>query len=101
MRLLKKLTATAVATAAIGTAFATAAPAYAAGGTAPSCIVRSVHNDQDGFSVILVNKCGRTMRVQVVVSYAPDGPCYTMAAGAQEYYRYDGTWGLYDRTAVC
>ncbi|MEU9619398.1 MULTISPECIES: beta-Ig-H3/fasciclin [unclassified Streptomyces] len=102
MRLLRKLAATAATTAALSAAFTVAAaPASAAGGTAPACIERYVNNDQDGFSVGLYNYCGKTMRVQVIVDYAPDGPCYTIAKDGYKHYRYDGILGLYSRTAVC
>ena len=81
---------------------ASAAPAApAAGGTAPACISRYVNGTVDGFDVLLTNNCGRTMRVQVVVKYASDSPCYTLRAGAQKLYSYEGITGQYDRTAVC
>lgn len=41
------------------------------------------------------------MRVQVVVSYAPDSLCYTLAPKGDELYVYRGILGIYDRTAVC
>lgn len=81
---------------------ASAAPAApAAGGTAPACIGRYVTNTPEGFDVHLTNNCGKTMRVQVVVEYAGDSPCYKLAAGASKLYIYEGVLGRYDRAAVC
>jgi hypothetical protein len=94
----------ALAVGAVAAAFAggiAASPAQAAGGTAPACVIRSVSNEIDGFSVYLENTCTNTMRVQVIVSYAPDSPCYTLSPGESEVYLYEGILGIYDRTAVC
>ncbi|MEW2289341.1 beta-Ig-H3/fasciclin [Streptomyces sp. NPDC047841] len=102
MRLRRNLAAAAAATAVVSGMFAASSPAaYAAGGTAPACIARFVSGTQDGFLVGLTNNCGKTMRVQVIVSYAPDSPCYTLGPGAHQSYYYEGILGLYDRTAVC
>jgi hypothetical protein len=109
MRLLRSLALTAAATAAIGGAFAapaahaasTTAPAPLAGATAPACISRYVTGTVDGFDVLLTNNCGKTMSVRVVVSSAPDSPCYVMSAGSHVLYTYEGIFGNYDRTAVC
>jgi hypothetical protein len=100
MPALNRIAAATVAAAALGAASISTAPAaYAA--TAPACVVRSVHNDANGFSVFLVNKCTKTMKVQVIVDWAPDSPCYTIPVGGERYYRYDGLLGFYNSTAVC
>ncbi|MBC2866061.1 beta-Ig-H3/fasciclin [Streptomyces mexicanus] len=104
-----RATGVAVVTAAVlGGALAATAPAAsaapaapAAGGTAPACISRYVTGTVNGFDVLLTNNCGKTMRVKVVVKYASDSPCYTLRAGADKLYTYEGITGEYDRTAVC
>ncbi|GGZ30312.1 beta-Ig-H3/fasciclin [Streptomyces poonensis] len=105
MRIGRKIAACTVAAAAATVGLAVTAPtasaAPAAGGTAPACIGRYVDGDPDGFTVLLENNCGKTMRVQVVVAYAPDSSCYTLSAGASKLYTYRGITGVYDRTAVC
>ncbi|MET9294067.1 beta-Ig-H3/fasciclin [Streptomyces sp. NPDC003077] len=71
-----------------------------AGGTAPSCIQRYVHGEGATLEILLNNYCGRTMRVQVVISGDSDSPCFTMRDGTRKLWRYSG-YGTYDRTAVC
>ncbi|CAL9330561.1 hypothetical protein [Streptomyces sp. enrichment culture] len=85
---------------------AQAAPAQAApvqitaGGTAPACIQRSVVNNPDGgMQAWLYNKCGKTMRVKVVVKNWRDTSCQTIKNKKSAYFRTVG--GRYDRTAVC
>ncbi|MEU0955856.1 beta-Ig-H3/fasciclin [Streptomyces niveus] len=75
--------------------------AKGAAATAPSCVQRIVSHFSWGFTVGLTNKCGKTMRVQVIVDYAPDSPCYVLPNNAYTQYEYEGILGLYDSTAVC
>ncbi|MFE2050930.1 beta-Ig-H3/fasciclin [Streptomyces sp. NPDC059459] len=100
MPALKRIAAVTVAAAAFGAASGLTAPAAHAA-TAPACVGRYVLNDERGFYVFLSNNCAKTMRVQVIVDWAPDSPCYTIAAGGEKTYRYNGILGLYDSTAVC
>ncbi|OMI35819.1 hypothetical protein [Streptomyces sparsogenes] len=97
---IRRALAVGAATAALAGGFA-ASPAQAAGGTAPACVIRSVSGTIEGFSVYLENTCRNTMRVQVIVSLAPDSRCYTLAPGDWDVYTYEGITGNYDRTAVC
>ncbi|MET9935327.1 MULTISPECIES: hypothetical protein [unclassified Streptomyces] len=77
-----------------------AGPAQAAGGTAPACIERQVVNNPDGgMQAWLYNKCGRSMRVKVVVKSWRDTSCKTIPNRHSAYFRTLG--GRYDRTAVC
>ncbi|NEA87949.1 hypothetical protein G3I38_24390 [Streptomyces sp. SID7958] len=71
-----------------------------AGGTAPACIQRSVVNNPDGgMQAWLYNKCGKTMRVKVVVKNWRDTSCKSIKNKQSAYFRTVG--GRYDRTAVC
>ncbi|MBC9715743.1 beta-Ig-H3/fasciclin [Streptomyces sp. TRM66268-LWL] len=94
-----RITTTAVALLA-ATALSSPA-AYAAGGTAPACVNRYVTNTPNGFDVLLTNKCGRVMSVQVVVNNAGDSPCYVMSPNVSKLYIHESIFGTYDRTAVC
>ncbi|MFE8937937.1 hypothetical protein ACWDNT_12350 [Streptomyces sp. NPDC000963] len=77
-----------------------AGPAQAAGGTAPACIERQVVNNPDGgMQAWLYNKCGKSMRVKVVVKSWRDTSCKTIPNRHSAYFRTLG--GRYDRTAVC
>jgi hypothetical protein len=90
----------AVAVIAGGVALAPA-PALAAGGTAPSCIARTVSHDMLGYTHVRLgnNGCGRTMRVMVVWVWASDSRCYTIEEwNTAHEVRYAGN---YDRTVVC
>ncbi|MFH8978783.1 beta-Ig-H3/fasciclin [Streptomyces sp. NPDC017890] len=103
MRLIKRLATAVAVTATASVAFAapaSAAPATATG-TAPSCVKRPVHYNQDGFVVQLINTCASTKRVRVIVDWAPDSACYTLSPGEEAWYRYEGLTGFYDSTATC
>ncbi|WP_156913545.1 hypothetical protein [Mesorhizobium sp. WSM3224] len=69
--------------------------AYAA--TAPACIIRKVHPNLENVSVF--NYCGRTMRVQVRVSWNFDSPCYTLAHG--QSFNFGWGAGDYRKISVC
>ncbi|MEV6133860.1 beta-Ig-H3/fasciclin [Streptomyces violaceusniger] len=78
-----------------------ATASQAAGGTAPACIKRPVDYTSQGFWVRLENTCPKTMRVQVLVTGAPNSPCMTMGKGdTGPWYSY-GANGRYLRTVVC
>jgi len=47
----------------------------------------------------MVNECGKTEKVKVVISDWPDGPCHTMSAGAD--YGYTASGGYFDYVASC
>ncbi|MFC7814638.1 MULTISPECIES: beta-Ig-H3/fasciclin [unclassified Streptomyces] len=89
--------------AAIGGSFFVSAPAAhaAAAGTAPACVNRYVTNTPNGFDVNLTNKCGRTMRVKVIVNNGGDSPCYTIYDRRSKLFIYEGVFGTYDRTVTC
>ncbi|MFB7256092.1 hypothetical protein [Streptomyces nojiriensis] len=53
-----------------------------------------VGNHADGFDVHLTNNCTRTMRVQVIVDYAPDSACHVLPRGADTWYSYEGIFDL-------
>ncbi|WP_445396855.1 beta-Ig-H3/fasciclin [Streptomyces sp. LE64] len=84
----------------VGSLAVSASPAAAAT-TAPSCISRMVTATTDGFDVLLTNRCSGTRSVKVVVSLAPDSPCYRLARGANTLYVYSGIFGNYERTVNC
>jgi hypothetical protein len=69
----------------------------ASGGTAPACIARDVDN-ADGFATI-TNNCGKTMRVNVVISAGPDSGCFTLLNYESKTVQY--LIGVYDKTVVC
>ncbi|NUO98475.1 MAG: beta-Ig-H3/fasciclin [Nonomuraea sp.] len=76
-----------------------AAPAAAAAGTAPSCIARIADEQPHGLIVWVRNGCGKTMRVKVIMDWARDTPCTTLANGASREWTY--TIGSYNRTVLC
>ncbi|GAA2603394.1 hypothetical protein ACWCO0_25645 [Streptomyces tubercidicus] len=82
-------------------ASAASANTPAAGGTAPACVSRDVWGAVGGFDVAIQNNCTKTMRVQVIVSFGADSPCYTLARGQFEAFAYRGITGRYERVAVC
>ncbi|WP_369215495.1 hypothetical protein [Streptomyces flavofungini] len=89
---------TAMALAGLGTtatAGTAAAASRSAQGTAPSCVERFVR----GQGASVYNNCGRTMRLQIVVSLGPDSSCRTVGAGGG----FQHTWsiGTYDKTVTC
>ncbi|GAA2823236.1 hypothetical protein [Nonomuraea rubra] len=75
------------------------AAAAARAGNAPGCIARVVDEQPHGLIVWLRNECGRTMRVKVVISWGPDGPCATLANGQSREWTFK--LGSYDKTVTC
>ncbi|MFF0866886.1 hypothetical protein ACFYUV_34355 [Nonomuraea sp. NPDC003560] len=76
-----------------------AVPASVAAGrtTAPACIERSVSKKRK--TVWISNRCGRTMKVKVVVKHGPDSYCRTLRDSETIYYPWH--FGSYDRTVNC
>jgi hypothetical protein len=73
----------------------------AAAGTAPSCIKREVYSEPTANSdaVQVGNKCGKTMRVKIIIKYGPDSSCRTLKKGKWYYYQ---PWvGRYKKTVTC
>ncbi|MFS0693632.1 beta-Ig-H3/fasciclin [Streptomyces nitrosporeus] len=101
MRMSRRAAQAAVTAAALGGSLIISATPAAAATTAPSCIGRMVTQTTDGFDVLLTNKCSGTRAVKVVVSLAPDSPCYVMSKGTSHLYVYHGILGNYDRTVNC
>ncbi|GHE86201.1 hypothetical protein GCM10018785_62480 [Streptomyces longispororuber] len=64
-------------------------------GTAPACVQRSV----SGRSATVTNKCGRTVRVKVVVKRGPDSRCHALKNRA--WARHSWPLGSYDKTVTC
>ncbi|MFB4281526.1 hypothetical protein ACBJ59_39995 [Nonomuraea sp. MTCD27] len=71
----------------------------AAAGAAPGCVARVVDEQPHGLIVWLRNECGRTVRVKVVISWGPDGPCATLAHGSSREWTFKV--GSYDKTVTC
>ncbi|MEU1775356.1 beta-Ig-H3/fasciclin [[Kitasatospora] papulosa] len=101
MRMTLRAAQAAVTAAALGGTMIISATPAAAATTAPTCIGRMVTQTTTGFDVLLSNKCGGERAVKVVVSLAPDSPCYVMSAGTSHLYVYRGVLGNYDRTVNC
>ncbi|MDT0454991.1 hypothetical protein RM550_04435 [Streptomyces sp. DSM 41527] len=84
----------------------TAAPAVAAsataestaGGTAPACVLRDI--DKAAGTADVLNGCSKTMRLQLIISFGPDGDCTTIPNDG-DWYRWKWVLGSYDRIAVC
>ncbi|GAA1186233.1 hypothetical protein F4556_007205 [Kitasatospora gansuensis] len=93
----KSAAVSALAAVAIASPLVLAGTAQAAGGTAPSCVSRSV--DTSVKAVYLGNVCGKTMRVTVVFTNGSESPCFAMASGATLRVNYAPY--TYARTAVC
>lgn len=85
---------------------ADAAPATTAGagsasaGTAPSCVKRQLIIRQ---GVMLTNKCGRTMRVKVLVKRGKDSWCFTMKRNQRRFWAFapQAAFAKYERTVTC
>ncbi|MEU6730030.1 hypothetical protein ABZ917_40525 [Nonomuraea wenchangensis] len=73
--------------------------AAAAGGTAPSCVARIADEQPHGLIVWVRNGCGKTMRVKVIMDWARDTDCVTLADGRSREWTYKT--GSYNRTVTC
>lgn len=94
-----------LAAGALGLGVLGAVPAHAsasdaasvAAANAPACIDRD--NDNFSKSVLVINKCGRTMRVKVIIRLGRDSGCWTMPAGDLRWHNYYA--GYYQKTVTC
>ncbi|WP_329084443.1 MULTISPECIES: hypothetical protein [unclassified Streptosporangium] len=85
-----------------------AAPATAAGavvasasaGTAPSCVKRQLIIRQ---GVRLTNKCGKTVRVKVLVKRGKDSWCFTMKKNQNKFWAFvpQAAFAKYEKTVTC
>ncbi|GAA1743850.1 hypothetical protein AB0K40_00380 [Nonomuraea bangladeshensis] len=73
--------------------------AAAARGTAPSCVARIADEQPHGLIVWVRNGCDSTMRVKVIMDWARDTPCVTLAVGRSREWTYKV--GSYNRTVTC
>lgn len=62
---------------AVGVTTGVSSPAFAQDGTAPACIQRPT----GGPEIVVMNGCGKPMRVKVARKMLPDGPCTTLQPG--------------------
>lgn len=69
----------------------------AARGTAPDCIERDVNKKKR--TVWITNRCGKTMKVKVVIKNGADSHCRTLSDFETIYYHW--YFGTYDRTVTC
>ncbi|MEV0381494.1 hypothetical protein [Nonomuraea sp. NPDC050643] len=78
-----------------------AAGAQALGGTAPACVARYAAKPVG--TIVLRNKCRKTMRVKVIVKRGPDSPCWTgFRPGQIRVWKWlDSTFARYERTVTC
>ncbi|HEX4817357.1 MAG TPA: hypothetical protein VFV66_31835 [Nonomuraea sp.] len=84
-----------------GPASAAEAGVQAAGGTAPACVARYVAKPVG--TIVLRNRCGKTMRVKVIVKRGPDSPCWTgFRAGQVRVWKWlDSAFASYQKTVTC
>ncbi|MEU0479144.1 hypothetical protein ABZ260_08185 [Streptosporangium sp. NPDC006013] len=77
-----------------------AGSASASAGTAPSCVKRQLIIRQ---GVMLTNKCGRTMRVKVLVKRGKDSWCFTMKNNQRRFWAFvpQAAFAKYERTVTC
>ncbi|MFC3985158.1 hypothetical protein ACFOYY_33870 [Streptosporangium jomthongense] len=75
----------------------TPASAAVAGGTAPACVGREVHENIKVARV--ANGCGGTMRVRITIDNGPDDSCHSLKNGQALTFRWN--LGSYDRTVTC
>ncbi|MFJ8856725.1 hypothetical protein [Streptomyces sp. NPDC102437] len=107
MSFYRKLAALSVTVAAIGSALAVSAPVAAAApapgvlAEAPGCVYRYWDNDPSGFAVVIENNCSYTVRVQVIVDWGTDSPCWSLAPGADKYWFKETITGQYSYLATC
>ncbi|MFC4009117.1 hypothetical protein ACFOY2_17930 [Nonomuraea purpurea] len=80
---------------------ATAQSVTTAAGTAPGCVARYVAKPVG--TIVLRNKCGKTMRVKVIVKRGPDSPCWTgFRPGQVRVWKWlDSTFASYQKTVTC
>ncbi|GAA0820899.1 hypothetical protein ACFQVD_33640 [Streptosporangium amethystogenes subsp. fukuiense] len=77
-----------------------AGSASASAGTAPSCVKRQLIIRQ---GVMLTNRCGRTMRVKVLVKRGKDSWCFTMKKNQRRFWAFapQAAFAKYERTVTC
>ncbi|MGJ6968430.1 hypothetical protein ACSDR0_41640 [Streptosporangium sp. G11] len=82
------------------TAVTAAGAASASAGTAPACVKRQLIIRQ---GVALTNKCGRTMRVKVLVKRGKDSWCFTMKNNQRRFWAFvpQAAFAKYERTVTC
>ncbi|MFD4863330.1 hypothetical protein [Streptomyces atratus] len=101
------MAALSVTAAAIGSALAVsapvavAAPAPGATAEAPGCVYRYWADDPSGFGISIKNNCKYTVRVQVIVDWGTDSPCWTLGPGAEKYWFKETVTGFYSHLATC
>lgn len=91
----------------VGMAMSAFAPARADAGApiaaaaVPSCVVITALSPQGSSPGIvgMDNRCGRAVKVQVVINNWFDGPCHTISAGG--HYTYEWTFGTWDGLKSC
>jgi hypothetical protein len=96
VRMKWKLEALVLGAAIAAVSFATA-PRAASGGTAPACIHRFANNNYR--EVGIVNECGKTMGVKVIVKWRPDSRCFVLFPQSIQKYRW--ALGTYGNTVTC
>ncbi|GAA3647394.1 hypothetical protein GCM10022224_007800 [Nonomuraea antimicrobica] len=74
--------------------------ASASAGTAPSCVHRKLLIRQ---GVMLTNKCGKTMKVKVLVKRGKDSWCFTMKNNQRRFWAFvpQAAFAKYEKTVTC
>lgn len=74
------------------------AVASALGGTAPACIERGRNIPGDPWASA-TNKCGKTMRIKIIIKWGDDSGCKALANGETMVHYFFG--GHYQKTVTC
>ncbi|MFJ3953688.1 hypothetical protein SLV14_000203 [Streptomyces sp. Je 1-4] len=57
--------------------------------------------DPTGFAVNITNNCRYTVRVQVIVDWGTDSPCWTLARGQGKFWFKETITGTFSHLATC
>lgn len=69
-----------------------------AGGTAPACVHRRVRH----LWVAVTNKCGKTMRVRVIIKRGKDSPCWRLRPNKKKHWLpTPKEHAVYQKTITC
>ncbi|NLU70363.1 hypothetical protein [Streptomyces sp. HNM0574] len=71
-----------------------------AGASAAMCVKTTAENKAHGYKVTVRNKCGKKVKVKIIMSYAKDSRCFGLNKG-QTRYRETGGLGVWKKTVFC
>ncbi|MDJ1136189.1 hypothetical protein [Streptomyces iconiensis] len=64
------------------------------------CVKTHAENKAHGYLVRVTNKCGRTVKVKIIMRLAKDSRCFTLKKGQSRYRETQGI-GTWKKTVFC